>query len=93
MFCKNVNVITGELQHNIVMVVDVDRKQKWKTEWKLECQKRNAARLGGEPYRQLSKCRVKEVMSDSNNDLWGSLKGVLKTCDEVCGYKKSGNAT
>ena len=25
-------------------------------------------------------------MSDNHNDLWGSFKGVHKTCDEVCGY-------
>ena len=30
-------------------------------------------------------------MSDNHNDLWKSFKeGVLKTCDEVCGYKKNG---
>ena len=33
-FLGDVNVITGELQHNLV-VVDVDKKQK-KTEWKVK---------------------------------------------------------
>ena len=28
-------------------------------------------------------------MSDNNNDLWGSFKGVLKVWNEACGYKKS----
>ena len=29
-------------------------------------------------------------MSDNHNDLWGSFKeGVLKVCNEVCGYKKN----
>ena len=31
-------------------------------------------------------------MSDNNHDLLGSFKeGVLKACDEVCGYKKNRN--
>ena len=36
------------------------------------------------------RCWTKETMSDSNNDLWGSVKeGRLKACDEVRGYKKN----
>ena len=48
------------------------------------------ARLIDEPYRHIFECRVKEIMSDNHNDLWGSFsKGVPKTCDEVCGYEKN----
>ena len=39
---KNVKVITGELQHNLV-IVDINKKQKNKTEWKPEYQKQNVA--------------------------------------------------
>ena len=29
-------------------------------------------------------------MSDNNNQLWGSSKeGMLKACDEACGYRKN----
>ena len=37
-FVKNITVITGELQHNLV-IVDIDKKKK--TEWKPESQKQN----------------------------------------------------
>ena len=31
-----------------------------------------------------------KIMSDNNHDLWGSFKvGVLKACDDVCGYRKN----
>ena len=80
-FLKDVNVITGELQHNLV-IVDIDKKQKKKPEWKPGSKKCNVAKLRDEPYRQLFECRDKEIMSD-NHDLWGSSKeGVLKACDE-----------
>ena len=69
-------MITGELQHNLV-VVDVDKKQKKETEWKSEGKKRNVAKIRDETYRQHLECRVKAIMSDSNHDLWGSFKGVL----------------
>ena len=69
------------------MVVDVDKKQKKKTEWKPEGKKRNVTKLGDETYRQLFECGAKEVMSDNNHDLRGSFKeGVLRACDVVCGY-------
>ena len=30
-------------------------------------------------------------MSDDNHHLWGSfIEGVLKACNELCGYKKNG---
>ena len=51
------------------MVVDVDKKQKKKIEWKPEGQNRNVAKVRDEPCRQLFECRVKEIMSDNNNDL------------------------
>ena len=42
------------------------------------------------PCSQRFECRVKEIISDNNYDLWGSFKeGVAKACDEVCGYKKN----
>ena len=42
------------------------------------------------PSRQLFKCRVKEVMSNNNHDLWGSSKeGVLKAYNEIYGYKQN----
>ena len=75
-FLKNVRVITGELQHNLV-AVDVDKKQKKKTEWKLDGQKRNVAELRDEPCRQFFKCRVKEIMSDNNYDFLGLLMTVF----------------
>ena len=28
-------------------------------------------------------------MSENNIDIWGSFNGVLRACDEVCGYKKN----
>ena len=35
-------------------------------------------------------CKGKEIMSDNNHDLWRYLKqGVLKACNEICGYKKN----
>ena len=53
MFVKNVGVITGELQHNLV-IVDIDKKhQKKKTEWRPEGQIRNVSILRDEPCRQL----------------------------------------
>ena len=64
---KNVKVITGEVEHNLV-VVDVDKK----TEWKPEGKKRNVAKLRDEACRQNFECRVNDVMLDSNHDLWGS---------------------
>ena len=80
---KNVNVTTGELQHNVV-VVDVDKKQHTKTEWKPEGKKQNVSNLIHESHRQQYECRVKEIMSDNNDDLWGSYEeGVLTVCDEV----------
>ena len=45
---KNIKVISLQLQHNLV-VVDVDKKQKKKTEWKPEGKKRNVAKLRDEP--------------------------------------------
>ena len=81
-------MITGELLHNLV-VVDVEKKQKKKTEWKPEGQKHNEANLRDEPYRQLIE-RVKEIMSNNNLDLWGLFKeSVLMACNEVCGYTKN----
>ena len=81
----NKEVITGDMQRNLV-VVDLDKINTW---WNTKGQRRNVAKLGDEPYRQLSECRVKEIMSDNNHDLCGSIKeGELKACDEVCGYKK-----
>ena len=50
-FLKNANVITGELQHNLV-IVDVDKSQKKKAEWKPEGKKQNVRKLRDEPYRQ-----------------------------------------
>ena len=47
------------------------------------------AKLRDKLFRQLIECRVTEIMSDHHNDLWGSFRGVQKTCDEVCGYKKN----
>ena len=86
---KNFNVITGELQHNL-MIVDIDKKQEKKADWKPGSQKRNVAKLRDEPYRQLIECSIKEIMSDNHSDLWGSFReSVLKACDEVCGYKKN----
>ena len=71
-------------------MVDINKKLLNKAEWMLGSQKRNVAKLIVEPYRQLFECRVKDIMSDSHGDLWGSLKeSVLKTCGEVCGYKKN----
>ena len=67
------SVITGELQHNLV-VVDVEKKRRKKTEWKHEGQKQNVAKLRDEYYRQSYECRYKEIMSDNNNDLCGFLK-------------------
>ena len=87
-YVKNVKVISGEFQHNLV-IVDVDKKQNKKTEWKPEGKKQNAAKLRDEPYRQLFESRVKEIMSDNNQDIWASVKGVAKTCDEVSGCKKN----
>ena len=59
-------------------------------EWKPESQKRNVAKLGDEHYKQLFECRLKEIMPDNNNDLWGSFKeSVQEACDEERGYKKS----
>ena len=82
-------VITGELQHNQI-IVDIDKKQKQKTEWKSERLNQNVAKLEDEPYRQLVECRVKEIMSDNHNDLWGSFReGVLKACGVVCGYDEN----
>ena len=83
-FLKNVKVITGEWQHRLV-IVDIDKKQKKKTEWKLESKKRNVAKLRDERF----ECRVKEIMSDNNHALWRSFKDVPKACDEVCRYKKN----
>ena len=28
-------------------------------------------------------------MSDNQNDIWGSFKGALRACEEVCGYNKN----
>ena len=84
-------MILGEFQHNIV-VVDVDMKQKKRTEWKPEGNKRTVAKLRHESCRQLFECRIKEFMFGNNDDLWGCFKeDVLKACDEVCGYKKNRN--
>ena len=56
----------------------------------MEGNKHNVGTLWDEPYRQLCACRVKEVMSDNNRDLWGTFKrGVLKACNDVCGYEKN----
>ena len=86
---KNVKVITGEVQHSLV-IGDIVKKQENKTEWKSGSQKRNVAKLRDEPYRQLFECRIKESMYDNHNDLWESVKkSVLKACDEVCEYKKN----
>ena len=88
-FLKNVKVITGEFQHNLV-VVSYRQAIKKETEWKPEGQKQNVAKLRDKPYIQLFECRVKEIMSHNNNDLWVSFKeGVLMACDEVRGYKKN----
>ena len=46
------------------------------------------AKLRDESHRQLFLNRVKEIMFDNHNDLWGSFQGVRKDCDEVCRYKK-----
>ena len=57
------------------------------TRWNTKGKKRNVAKLRHETYRQPFECRGKEIMSDNNNDLWGSAKeGVLKACNEVCGH-------
>ena len=84
---RNVEVITGKLQHNLV-IVDMDKKSKMETDWKPGSQKRNIAKSRDEAYRQLFECRVIEIMPDNHDDLWGSAKGVPKDCDEVCRYKK-----
>ena len=82
-------MITRELQHDLV-IVDVDKKPKKKTEWKSGSQKQNVAKLRDEPYRQLFECRVKEIISDNHNDLWGSSKeSVLKACN--VDIRKTGN--
>ena len=47
-YLKNVKVITGELQHNLV-VVDIDKKQKRTTRWKPNGKKHNVAKLRDEP--------------------------------------------
>ena len=55
-----------------------------------EGEKRNVAKLREEHHRQLFECRIEEIMSDNNYDLWGSSKeGVLKACHEECGHKKN----
>ena len=74
-FLKNVKVISRELQHSL-MVADVDKKQIKETDWKPEDEKRNVTKLRDELCRQLFKCRVKEIMSDSNHDLWRSFEKV-----------------
>ena len=48
-FMKNVKVITGQLQHNVV-IVDVDDK---KTEYKPESRKRRVAKLRDETHGSL----------------------------------------
>ena len=52
-FFNNVKVITGELQHNLVMV-DIDKKPRKKTEWKPGSQRENVGKLRDEPHRQLN---------------------------------------
>ena len=85
---KNVKVIKWKLQHNLV-VVDVDKKKKQKTEWKPGHQKLNVIKLRHEPYRQLFVCKVKGIISDNNHDLWESFKeNVLKASNDVFGNKK-----
>ena len=55
-----------------------------------EDKKRNVTKLRKEPCEQLFECRVREVMSDDNIDLWRSFEQrVLLACDEVCEYKKN----
>ena len=55
-----VNVITGELQHNLV-IVDIDKKQKKNTELKPGSQQRNVAKITRKPYRQIFEYRVKKL--------------------------------
>ena len=46
---------------------------------------KSKAKLRDELYRQLFECRVKEIMSDNHNDLWGSFEeSMLMDCDEAC---------
>ena len=55
-----------------------------------EGKEHSVAKLRDEPCIQLFDWRVKEVMFDSNHDLWRFLKeGMLRACDEVCEFKKN----
>ena len=68
---KNVKVITGELQHNLVMA-DIEEKKKKKQS------------VGLDVKNEMFEYRPKESMSDDHDDLWGCFKeSVLKANDEV----------
>ena len=54
-FLGNVKVISGVFLHNVV-IVDVDKKQRKKTEWKPEGNKRNASKLIDETCRHNVYC-------------------------------------
>ena len=55
-------------------------------QWKPDGQEQILSKLRDEPYTQLFRCKVEEIMCDNNHALWHLLR--LKACDEICGYEK-----
>ena len=53
-------MITGELQHNLV-VVDVDKKQENKTKWRSEGKKHNVSKLRDDPADSFSNGELKKL--------------------------------
>ena len=72
------------------MVVDLDKTVLKKVVKKQRIIKRNTWKLNENRTRIRFEKRVKELVSTDAPDLWKTFKdGVLKTCDEVCGKKRS----
>ena len=90
-YLRDVKVISGELQHRLV-VADLQRKRMKKVLRKDVIVRRKVWKLKEHDVREKFEQRVQELVSVDAPDLWSCFKeGVLRACDEVCGKTKGKN--
>ena len=87
-YLRDVKVISGELQHRLV-VTDLVKKKVKKVVRKEVIERRKVWELKEDDTREIFEGRVRELVSTDAPDLWKCFReGVLKACDKECGKKK-----
>ena len=87
-YMRDVKVIPGESQHNLV-VVDAEEQKLKKSVKKSRRVRWTVWKLKEKEIKEKFEERVVESVDTDLMDLWGSYKnGVLQVCDELCGKTK-----